>query len=137
MNKFDARKFKMTTVMIFGGEYEAIEFDGRTFVKPGFSGQAVGWVRERYVDYEKGLLHILLVTPDYWDWWYTLKFSEANRFGIGYPDIGASLYFCIYQKQWHKPENLPYTIEEGFYCDEYLSKYSLPYFMKKEECLTP
>lgn len=129
------QKFKITTVNNNGNTQDAIEYDGRIFVKPWFSGQAVGWVRERFEDWEKGLLHILLVTTEEWNLWYTLKFSEADRMGIGCPDIGAPLYFLCFEKRWHKPENLPYGIAEGWYCDEYLAKFDLPDFMKEKDCL--
>ncbi len=130
-------KFKITTVNKGGVVEEVIEYGGRTFVKPGFSGQAVGWVRERFMDTENRLIHILLITPEDWNLWYTLKFSESDLTGIGYPDIGAPLYFFIFEKRWHKPKNLPYKIIEGFYCHEYLAKRELPDFMREKDCLIP
>ena len=130
-------EFNYITVTIKGDTQDAMEYDGRTFVRPWFDGQAVGWVRERFADWDKRCIHILLVTPEGWNLWYTLKFSELDRMGIGCPSIGAPLYFLTMQKQWHKPETLPYTIEEGWYCDEYLAGFDLPYFMEKKLCLIP
>ena len=123
---------------IADGQYEeTIVFDGRAFVKPPFTGQAVGWVRERYADMENKLIHILLVTPEDEYLWYTLKFSESECLGIGYPDIGAPLYFLTYEKRWHKPKNLSYVIMEGSKCDAYLAAFEPPYFMKDDDCLIP
>jgi hypothetical protein len=124
-------KFNYTTVDFSGETHEAIEYDGRNFIRPWFDGQAVGWVRERFEDWSKQIVDILLVTPEDWNLWYTLKFSESDRLDIGRPVIGDPLYFLTMQKRWHKPENLPYTITEGSHCDEYLAKYKLPYFMQK------
>jgi len=125
------KKFKITTAITNGKAGEAIEYDGKIFVKPWFSGQAAGWVRERFADKENRKVHILLVTFDRWYLWYTLNFSEAERLGIGYPKIGAPLYFLIYEKRWHKPENLPYTVGDAYYCAEYLADVEPPDFVKK------
>ena len=130
-------KFKVSTTNINGITEEVIEFGGRTFVKPWFTGQAVGWVLERFADIKNRCTHILLVTPEGWNLWCTLKFSESDRMGIGYPNIGAPLYFLIIEKRWHKPKNLPYTVEEGFYCDEYLARFDPPDFIKERDCLIP
>ncbi len=130
-------KFKVTTAITNGIVKEAIEYDGRTFVKPWFTGQAIGWVRERFGDWKNRCIHILLITPEDWNLWYTLKFSEADRLGIGSPDIGAPLCFLTFEKRWHKPENLSYKIAEGCYCDEYLAKFDPPDFMKEKDCLIP
>ncbi|MDD2361687.1 MAG: hypothetical protein PHH84_01820 [Oscillospiraceae bacterium] len=86
-------EFKIVKTETGGVVEEVIEYDGRIFVKPWFSGQTVGWVRGRFGDIKNNCIHILLVTPEEWNLWYTLKFSEADRLGIGYPDIGAPLYF--------------------------------------------
>jgi hypothetical protein len=48
-------EFNYTAVNFNGETQEAIEYDGRTFIRPWFTGQAVGWVRERFADWENAV----------------------------------------------------------------------------------
>ena len=40
------KELNYTTVSINGDTQEAMEYDGRTFVRPWFNGKAVSWVRD-------------------------------------------------------------------------------------------
>lgn len=108
-----------------------IEFDGNTYVPPFFTGQAVGWARKVFIDQETNRVNILLITPEDWHLWYEISMSQLKRMEMDVPEIGAPLYFLTLQKRWHKDGNLHYTIDEGWYCDEYLRSYGTPEFMKE------
>ena len=110
---------------------KTIQFDGSTYVQPFFTGQAVGWVRNVFVDPATRCVNILLVTPEDWHLWYEISMGQLRRFGADAPEIGTPMYFLTYQKKRCKEGSLPYTIDECSYCWEYMASYSPPDFMEK------
>lgn len=117
--------------IIGGNDDQTIQFDGSTYVRPFFTGQSVGWVRNVFVDSVTGRVNIFLITPEDWHLWYEISMRQLRRFRVDVPEIGTPMYFLTYQKKRYKEGNLPYTIGECCYCFDYLKAYDPPDFTRK------
>ena len=109
-----------------GNEYRVLTYNGEEFAEPYFTGQELGWVKYVLWEWKSKSFSYLIVTPTNHNIWLTVSMSEANKFEVGTPLIGAPSYFCIIQKVWHKAHTCRYTLYELWYEPNALSGYKKP-----------
>lgn len=117
-----------TTINIGGTIRKAIKKADRVFVQPWFHGQVLGDVVDAFPTEDGKGFHILLQTCAYQPFgiWITATDKELDRMEIEEPLLGERLYFCVIQKEWHKPHTRPYHITEGWVDDSWLDEEVCP-----------
>ena len=119
-------KMITTKETVEGNICRVLTFNEEQYIEPCFTGQEIGWVKTVLWEWRTRSFQYLVITPHNKKIWLTVSLADARKFDMGVPISGAPIYFCLYQKRWHKPSTLRYRIHEIWYAPEELEGYRKP-----------
>ncbi len=115
-----------------GNVHRVITYKGEKYAEPYFTGQELGWIKEVLWEWKTRSFNCLIVSVSGSKLWLNVSLRDANKVLEGDLKKGVPIYFCIIQKQWHKPHTLPYWIYELSTYPGYLEGYKKPDFIVTE-----